>query len=155
MGGRSGTVGRRDKSPSSSNWRADSKEPLPECQNTYWDGEWRCEVEQYQKLSSDTIGRPSVDLQSTIASPPPILPPVFARSTTTRIHFSFAAYSWPPQCKHSGKTPSTGCGRRRCCRDSRMYDRRHTFASFLLSSKSTALDCQPAKSTITLKEFGS
>jgi len=28
-------------------------------------------VEQYQKFSSDKIGSPNVDLQSTIASPPP------------------------------------------------------------------------------------
>src|SRR6267143_4296840 len=80
MGGRSGTVGRRDKSRSSSNWWADSKEPLPKCKNTYRHVEWRSEVEQHQKFSSDEIGSPSVDLQSTIASPPPILPPVFARS---------------------------------------------------------------------------
>ena len=39
-------------------------------------------MEQYQKFSSDEIGSPRVDLQGTIASPPPILPPVFARSMT-------------------------------------------------------------------------
>ena len=38
----------------------------------------RCGVEQYQKLSSDKIGRPRVDLQGTIASPTPMLPPVCA-----------------------------------------------------------------------------
>jgi hypothetical protein len=82
MGGRSGTVGRRDKSRSASNWWAVSKEPLPKCKNTYRHGEWRSEVEQHQKFSSDEIGSPRVDLQSTIASPPPNLPPVFARSMT-------------------------------------------------------------------------
>ena len=76
-------MGRRDKSPSSSNRWADGKESLPKCKNTYRHGEWRCEVEQYQKFSSDEIGSPSVDLQSTIASPPPILLPVYAWSMTT------------------------------------------------------------------------
>ena len=82
MGGRSGTVGRRDKSRSSSNWWADSKETLPKCKNTYRHGEWRSEVEQHQKFSSDEIGSPRVDLQSTIATPPPNLPSVFARAMT-------------------------------------------------------------------------
>jgi hypothetical protein len=39
-------------------------------------------VEQYQKFSSDEIGSPSVDLQDALASPPPMLLPVFARSMT-------------------------------------------------------------------------
>jgi hypothetical protein len=73
-------VGRRDKSRSSSNWWTDSEGPLPKCTITYRHGEWRCEVEQYQKFSSDEIGSPNVDLQNTIASPTPMLQPVLARS---------------------------------------------------------------------------
>ncbi len=42
-------------------------------------------MEQYQKLSSDKIGRPRVDLQSPLVSSPPILPPVIARSMTPSI----------------------------------------------------------------------
>ena len=82
MGRRSGTMGRRDQGPPASNRWADSKEPIPKCQNTDRHGEWRCEVEQYPKLSSDEIGRPRVDLQSPLTSPPPILPPGIARSMT-------------------------------------------------------------------------
>ncbi len=61
---------------------ADSEEPLPKRQNTDRHGEWRCEVEQYPKLSSDEIGRPHVDLQSPLASPRPMLLPVIARAMT-------------------------------------------------------------------------
>jgi len=75
-------MGRRDKSRSSSNWWANRKEPIPKRKNTYRHGEWRCEVEQHKKFSSHEIGRPSVDLQSTLASTPPMLLPVFARSMT-------------------------------------------------------------------------
>ena len=39
-------------------------------------------MEQYQKFPSDEIGSPRVDLQDAIASPTPMLPPVFARSMT-------------------------------------------------------------------------
>ena len=110
-------MGRRDKSRSSSNWWADSKEPLPKCKNTYRHGEWRSEVEQHQKFSSDEIGSPSVDLQNTIASPPPNLPPVFARSMTPPTDNSPPADTselplyWLPQrilFRHSHG--GTGCG---------------------------------------------
>jgi hypothetical protein len=37
-------------------------------------------VEQYQKFSSDEIGRSKVDLHDALASLTPILPPVLARS---------------------------------------------------------------------------
>ena len=75
-GKEAGIVGRRDKSRSSSNWWADSEEPIPKCTHTYRHGEWGCAVEQYQKFSSDEIGSPSVDLQGTLASPTPMFPPV-------------------------------------------------------------------------------
>ncbi|HLA61369.1 MAG TPA: hypothetical protein VK626_03910, partial [Nitrospiraceae bacterium] len=68
--------GRRDKSRASSDWWTDSEGPLPKCTNTYWHGEWRCEVGQYQKFSSDEIGSPRIDLHDAIASLTPILLPV-------------------------------------------------------------------------------
>ena len=96
MGRRSGTMGRRDQSPTASNRWADSKEPLPKCQNTDRHGEWRCAVEQYQKLPSDEIGRPRVDLQSPLASLPPMLPPVNARSMTPSMDNSPPIPPLPP-----------------------------------------------------------